>query len=292
MNVITDSHDLSKLAGSWRAEGKTIGLVPTMGWFHQGHLSLMQTMRSKADKVVVSLFINPIQFGRGEDLSTYPHDLERDRLLAEETGVDVLFAPQVEDIYPAGFQTSITVKELTRGLCGASRPGHFDGVATVVAKLFNIVRPHLAIFGQKDYQQLAVVRRMAGDLNFDVEIIGHPIVREADGLAMSSRNSYLNPEERKNAGCLFRSVRYAQERVRKAGSQLKVSQLTDEVKEMIEQTPGCEVDYVEVIDTDSLFAVEVIDSRSRIALAVKINRKVRLIDNALLVTPNPNGTET
>lgn len=282
MNLVRTRDELSRIITSWRAEGKTIGLVPTMGWFHQGHLSLMALARRKADKVVVSLFINPIQFAQGEDLSTYPHDLSRDMKLAESEGVDLLFAPAAEDMYPADFQTSISVKKLTRGLCGASRPGHFDGVATVVAKLFNMVQPHLVIFGEKDYQQLAVIRQMVRDLNFNLEIFGHPIVREADGLAMSSRNSYLNDEERRNSLCLYTSILHARELVANSSSKLSVRQLTDEVAQIITTTPGCTVDYIEVVDKDSLLSLEFAEKNSLLALAVKINNRVRLIDNSLL----------
>jgi pantoate--beta-alanine ligase len=284
MKLVRTRDELSRIVTSWRAEGKRIGLVPTMGWFHQGHLSLMAMARRKADKVVVSLFINPIQFAEGEDLSTYPHDLSRDMKLAENEGIDLLFAPVAEDIYPADFQTSISVKKLTLGLCGASRPGHFDGVATVVAKLFNMVQPHLVIFGEKDYQQLAVVRQMARDLNFNIEIYGHPIVRETDGLAMSSRNSYLTKEERRNALCLYTSILHAKELVANSPSKLTVRQLIDEVAQIITTTPGCTVDYIEVVDKDSLFPLEFVEKNSLLALAVKINNRVRLIDNSLLAS--------
>jgi pantoate--beta-alanine ligase len=282
MKLVRTIDELTHIVKAWRAEGKIIGLVPTMGWFHQGHLALMEMARGRADKVVVSLFINPIQFGRGEDLSTYPYDLDRDMQLAEKAGVDLLFAPATEDIYPVGFQTAVSVKNLTQGLCGASRPDHFGGVATVVAKLFNMVQPHLAIFGEKDYQQLAVIRQMVRDLNFNLEIFGHPIVRETDGLAMSSRNSYLNKEERRHALCLHRSIQYAKELVQKAGSKLPVVKLTDEVKRIISTTPGCVVDYVEVVDKDTLLPSEYIEKNSMMALAVKINDRVRLIDNTPL----------
>ena len=282
MKVVRGLDELVQTVTSWRAEGKVIGLVPTMGWFHQGHLALMEMARKKAGKVVVSLFINPIQFGPGEDLSTYPYDLARDVQLAEKTGVDLLFAPAAEDIYPVGFQTCVSVKKLTSGLCGASRPGHFDGVATVVAKLFNMVQPNLAIFGEKDFQQLAVIRRMVKDLNFNIEIIGHPIVRESDGLAMSSRNSYLNKEERQHALCLYKSIQYARELVKQADGKFPAVKLADEVKRIINATPGCAVDYVEVVDKDSLLPSEWVQPDSIMALAVKINGRVRLIDNAPL----------
>jgi pantoate--beta-alanine ligase len=273
---------LTKTVARWRAEGSVIGLVPTMGWFHQGHLSLMEMAKHKADKVVVSLFVNPIQFGQGEDFASYPHDLSRDMQLAEQTGVDLLFAPAAEEIFPSGFQTGISVKNLSQGLCGASRPGHFEGVATVVAKFFNIVQPHLAIFGEKDYQQLAVIRQMVRDLNFNLEVVGHPIVRESDGLAMSSRNSYLSKEERQNALCLYASLQYAKDRVAGAVSKLPVDQLADEVKGIINATPGCAVDYVDVVDKDTLLSCEFVEKNCVMALAVKINNRVRLIDNTVL----------
>lgn len=282
MKLVRTPDELSKIVNSWRAEGQRIGLVPTMGWFHQGHLSLMALARRKADKVVVSLFINPIQFGQGEDLSTYPHDLSRDMQLAESESIDLLFAPAVEDVYPVDFQTSVSVKKLTQNLCGASRPGHFDGVATVVAKLFNMAQPHLVIFGEKDYQQLAVVRQMVRDLNFNIEVFGHPIVRESDGLAMSSRNSYLNKEERQNALCLYKSIQHAKERVAASSSKLKVHQLREEVAQIITSTLGCTVEYVEVIDKDTLLPLEFVEKKSLLALAVKVNGRVRLIDNSLL----------
>ena len=282
MKLVKGIDELRAIIARWKSGGETIGFVPTMGWFHQGHLSLMRMARDTADKVVVSLFINPMQFGQGEDLAAYPYDLARDMRLAEEQGVDLLFAPQSDDIYPEGFQTSITVKTLSQGLCGESRPVHFAGVATVVAKLFNMVQPDHAIFGEKDFQQLAVVRQMVKDLNFNIEILGHPIVREDDGLAMSSRNSYLDPEERRNALCLYRSIIFAREKVQREGLELAVAGLTDEVKRMINATPGCLVDYVEVVDRERLQKCAVIHKNSMLVLAVKINGRVRLIDNTLL----------
>ncbi len=282
MRVVESVDALTPIITSWKTKGHVIGLVPTMGWFHRGHLALMETMRQKVDKVVVSLFINPKQFGAGEDLTTYPHDLERDRLLAEKTGIDVLFAPIVDEIYPEGFQTTICVKEITKVLCGASRPGHFDGVATVVSKFFNIVQPQKVIFGEKDYQQLAMIRRMVKDLNFNIEVLGHPIVREEDGLAMSSRNTYLKQEERRNALCLYKSIQYAKAITQKTKSRLRSAEIIEEVKGIINTTPGCVVDYVEIIDKDTLLPSEFISSNSLIAMAVKVGGRVRLIDNALL----------
>lgn len=206
-----------------------------MGYFHEAHLSLMRLGKKLCDKLVVSVFVNPIQFGPSEDFERYPRDLERDRKLAEKVGVDVLFAPSVDDMYPEGFQTYVEVKELSKPMCGASRPGHFRGVTTVVLKLFNIVKPHVAIFGLKDYQQYLIVKRMVKDLNLGIEIIGHPIVREPDGLAMSSRNVYLSPEERKSALCLYKSILKAKELVSQGIR--SVSELKEEIVKLISSHP-------------------------------------------------------
>jgi pantoate--beta-alanine ligase len=286
MKLVQRADELSAIVSVWRTQGKIIGLVPTMGWFHQGHLSLMEMALQKADKVIVSLFVNPMQFGQGEDLASYPRDLSRDFKLAEKIGIDVLFAPAVEDIYPADFQTTVSVAKLSQGLCGASRPGHFEGVTTIVAKLFNIAQPHLVIFGEKDYQQLTVIRQMVKDLHFNLEIIGHPIVRESDGLAMSSRNKYLNEEERNNALSLNKAIQFAKKRATEVGSQLSISQLISQVKQIINTSPGCVVDYVEIINKDTLVPCSYVDRNSLIAVAAKINNRVRLIDNAILISDN------
>ncbi len=203
MEIVSDPRDMQAVSLAWRRLDRRIALVPTMGFFHDGHLSLMHYGREHGDRLVVSLFVNPAQFGPAEDLNRYPRDLAHDEALAREAGVDVLYTPAAADMYPAGYQTYVTVEDLSRPMCGATRPGHFRGVATVVLKLFHQVLPHLAIFGEKDYQQLAVIKRMVADLNVPVEVAGRPIVREADGLAMSSRNAYLSPEERGAALCLF-----------------------------------------------------------------------------------------
>jgi pantoate--beta-alanine ligase len=253
-----------------------------MGWFHAGHLALMHRARRNADRVVVSLFVNPIQFAPGEDLAAYPRDLQRDMELAAGEGVDVLYAPSATDMYPDGFQTTIRVAELGRGLCGASRPGHFDGVCTVVMKLFHQVQPHLAVFGEKDFQQLAVIRRMVRDLDLAVDIVSHPIVREATGLAMSSRNSYLQEDEIEKALCLHRAILFAQDKVSAAVQPLSAAALCLEVEENIRQVPGCVVEYVEIVDADSLECCETVSMNSRLILAVKVNERVRLIDNARL----------
>ena len=206
MEIISDPKEMLARAYEWRGQELKIALVPTMGYFHRGHLSLMEYGKTVSDKLVVSLFVNPAQFGPSEDLDRYPRDLERDAAQAREVGVDVLYTPAAAAMYPRGYQTYVEVEQLSQGLCGASRPGHFRGVATVVLKLFNQVQPDTAIFGEKDYQQLAVIKRMAADLDLTVKVVGRSIVREADGLAMSSRNTYLNPEERTAALCLYRSL--------------------------------------------------------------------------------------
>ena len=258
-------------------DGKSIGLVPTMGFFHEGHLSLMRKAVHSADRVVVSLFVNPIQFGPDEDLAIYPRDFDKDRELASENGVDVLFAPETEGMYLSENKTTVVVKDLTDHLCGAARPGHFVGVATVVAKLFNIVRPDLAVFGQKDFQQLAVIRRMCMDLNMGVEIIGHPIIREEDGLAMSSRNTYLDDSQRESALSLSRAIELAR-RLIDAGEH-NVVMLTDAVHQFIDSHSATVVDYISFVNQSTLKPVSTVDKDTVMALAVKIGDKVRLIDN-------------
>ena len=274
-------------SSQFRAQGGRIGLVPTMGYFHEGHLSLMRAAGRMADQVVVSLFVNPIQFGPGEDLDAYPRDFERDADLARETGVAVLFAPTAEAMYPDGFQTTVSAGPLADHLCGASRPGHFDGVCTVVCKLFNIVSPDLAVFGRKDFQQLAIIRRMVLDLDIPVRIKAHPIVREQDGLAMSSRNSYLDPEQRRSALCLYQGLCRARELYRQG--ETRVDRLRAEVCRLIEQTPLTGIDYVSFVDRDTLEPVHTADEKTVLALAVKIGGRVRLIDNAPLAAGEHDG---
>lgn len=282
MKLVEDPAEIRALVVGWREQGLKIALVPTMGWFHAGHLALMRRARQSADKVVVSLFVNPIQFGPGEDLAAYPRDLARDMTLAAGEEVDILYAPRVPAMYPFGFQTSIHVAELGKGLCGASRPGHFDGVCTVVMKLFHQVQPHLAIFGEKDFQQLAVIRRMTLDLDLAVDIVSHPIVREASGLAMSSRNSYLSADEKEKALCLYRAILFARQQVRIAAQPLSAAALCREIEQMIGRVSGCAVDYVEIVDVDSLERCETVNRNSQLIMAVKVHERVRLIDNARL----------
>ncbi len=262
-----------------RARGKRIGFVPTMGYFHEGHLALMRKARELSDVVVVSIFVNPIQFGPQEDFARYPRDLERDRRLAQAQGVDILFVPSAEEMYPPGFQTYVEVTELSRPLCGARRPGHFRGVCTVVLKLFHIVKPHLAVFGEKDYQQLKVIQRMVRDLDLEVEIVPHPTVREPDGLAMSSRNVYLRPEEREAALSLYRALELARRRVAEGVRETRI--LRREIEEFIRSHPYTRIDYVEFRDPETLEERERIDRATLLALAVFVG-KARLIDNTIL----------
>jgi len=280
MKVVTDPVEIQVLVQDYRSQELRIGLVPTMGWFHEGHLSLMRKAKEKSDRVITTLFVNPIQFGPDEDLDSYPHDLERDCKLAEECGVDVLYAPDKDIMYPQGFLSNVHVSGLTDTLCGASRPGHFDGVTTVLAKLFNQTLPHIAVFGQKDFQQLAVIRRMVRDLDFPIEIIGHPIVREASGLAMSSRNSYLREAEMDAARSLSKGVARARELARKEKDSAVIIQT---VKELITRHPECSIDYIEIVNSSSLLSCDTVDNESQILLAVKINDRIRLIDNSQLL---------
>lgn len=262
-----------------RAKGHSIGFVPTMGYLHEGHLELMRRAREQCDTVVVSIFVNPTQFGPGEDLASYPRDLERDARMAEGVGADAVFNPGAEEIYPPGYCTYVDVERITENLCGASRPGHFRGVATVVTKLFNIVKPDYAFFGQKDAQQVLIIKRMAADLNMEVEVVTVPTVRERDGLAMSSRNLYLGPEQRRAALVLSKSLNRAAEEVR-AGERnaAKIRQL---VIDMIKAEPLADIDYVEIYSHPDLEPVEAIEGPTLLALAVKMGR-ARLIDNIIL----------
>ena len=282
MKVVTTPAEIQAFAGQYRLNGFTIGLVPTMGWFHEGHLSLMREARKKADRVIVSLFINPMQFGPSEDLDSYPYDLDRDCKLAEEIGVDLLYAPEKEAMYRERFATTVHVEGLTSGLCGKSRPEHFDGVTTVVTKLFNQTLPHFAIFGEKDFQQLAVIRQMVEDLDFPIEIIGHPIVREESGLAMSSRNTYLKKDEMAAAHSLSKGIELAKILV-KQNRDISVKQLTEQVVKDISRHRECDIDYLEVVDKSTLRPCRQLSENSVLVMAVKINDRIRLIDNSLLL---------
>jgi pantoate--beta-alanine ligase len=262
-----------------RARGGTVGLVPTMGYFHEGHRSLMRAARAANDAVVVSLFVNPTQFGPNEDLDAYPRDFESDRAVATAEGVDVLFVPAVTEMYPEGSQTTVHVAGLTDGLCGASRPGHFDGVTTVVAKLFSIVGPCTAYFGRKDAQQLAVVRRMTADLNLPVAVVGCPLVREPDGVAMSSRNSYLSSDDRRRATVLVRALRAAADAV--ISGERDAHAVHDVLRGILDTESDVRVDYAEIVDATTLQPVERIETDTLIALAAHVG-STRLIDNIAL----------
>jgi pantoate--beta-alanine ligase len=259
--------------------GKTIAFVPTMGWLHEGHLALMREGRKHGDTLIVSIFVNPTQFGPTEDFQDYPRDLDRDVTLAKSVGVDVIFAPEAKAMYDKAYQTHVDLEMLPRHLCGPSRPGHFRGVATVVTKLFNIVRPQVAFFGEKDYQQLVIIRRMVRDLNLDIRVIGVPTVRESDGLAMSSRNTYLSEEERRSARSLFVSLQQAQESV--AQGITNAGELIHGASEFMGSKPHVQIDYIAICDPETLEDVDRVEGPTLMALAVRVG-KTRLIDNAIL----------
>jgi pantoate--beta-alanine ligase len=279
VEVIRSVAAMRRLSSKWRVQGSRVALVPTMGYLHDGHLSLIGHAWATADRCAVSIFVNPAQFGPKEDLARYPRDFERDRGMCERVGVNAIFAPEAEELYPPGYQTWVEAADLSRPLCGASRPGHFRGVATVVCKLLNIVRPHVAVFGLKDYQQFVVIRRVARDLDLEVEISGRPIVREPDGLAMSSRNSYLSPKERRQALCLSEALDVAA-RLYAAGEH-DSARIVAAAREVIGKRPLARIDYVELRDAETLEEVSEVQVPAVLALAVWIG-KTRLIDNALL----------
>jgi len=283
METISNITEMQSRCLNARAAGQTIAFVPTMGFLHDGHLSLLREGRKRGDLLVLSIFVNPTQFGQGEDLDRYPRDFENDEKLARECGVDLIFYPDAESIYPAGYATYVTVEgHLTTSLEGACRPTHFRGVTTVVTKLFTIVQPHVAIFGSKDFQQLAVIQRMTTDLNLPVEIVGMPIVRETDGLAMSSRNVYLSAEERKQSLALVATLRMSMAEVSK-GEQDAI-RILESAQQRLTAEPDLKIDYVKICNAETLEEVETIDQQAVMLLAVSVG-KTRLIDNSLLVTP-------
>ena len=259
--------------------GKRVGFVPTMGYLHEGHLSLIDLCRKHADYIAVSIFVNPTQFGPGEDYERYPRDFERDRKLLEARGVDLLFAPSVEEMYPESPLIRFQIEQLADHLCGPKRPGHFPGVLLVVAKLFNVIQPDVAVFGQKDLQQLVIIKRLVRDLDFPVEIVAGPTVREPDGLAMSSRNEYLSPKERQNATVLYRALQQAKALIEE-GERSAVA-IIEAMREMIAQVEGARIDYIEIVELERLQPIERLEGRFAIALAVFIG-PARLIDNLVL----------
>ncbi len=280
MNLVTALSEMHSLTESLRREGKTIGFVPTMGFLHEGHLSLMRKAREENDIVVASIFVNPTQFAPGEDLARYPRDAEGDRKKCESAGVDILFLPTAAEMYPEEPTVFVTVEGVTSVLEGAVRPGHFRGVATVVSKLFNIVRPHRAYFGQKDFQQCAVIKRMVRGLNIDVDVVVLPTVREADGLAMSSRNSYLGPEERRKATCLYRGLRAGHDLVR-AGVH-EPEKVRQKMRAVLLAEQGVVIDYAEVCDPDTLAPLERMQDGVVLLVAARVG-STRLIDNLLIL---------
>lgn len=270
---------MRELAASWRGQGKSIGFVPTMGYLHEGHLSLVRASVDQCQKTVVSIFVNPTQFGPGEDFERYPKDIKRDLSLLEPLGADAVFMPEAGEFYPEGYQTYVEVTEITNRLCGLSRPGHFRGVTTVCCKLFNIVSPHKAFFGKKDFQQFTVLKRMVDDLAMDLEIVPMPIVREPDGLAMSSRNTYLSKEEREAALCLSKGLKKAQRLFADGVRDPKI--IGDAVREIIGSEPLAQTDYISVCNPFTFNEVEEAEEGTLIALAVKVG-PARLIDNTQL----------
>lgn len=279
MQVVKTIKEVRDIVKEWRKEGLTVGLVPTMGYLHEGHQSLISKSASQNDRTVVSVFVNPIQFGPNEDLATYPRDLERDMQKVEEAGGDIIFNPEPSEMYPGHFTSFIDTTETTELLCGARRPVHFRGVCTVVGKLFNIVAPDRAYFGQKDAQQLATIKRFVRDLNFDIEIVPCPIVREDDGLAKSSRNTYLSPEERKAALILSQSLMKGKTAME--SGERSAAKIIETITQSLETEPLARIDYVEVVDFDNVQRVDTIGDNTLVAIAVFIG-KTRLIDNIII----------
>jgi len=280
VEIVKTPEEMRARADAWRAAGKRIAFVPTMGYLHQGHVSLLDEGRKRGDVLVLSIFVNPTQFGPKEDLSRYPRDLEGDLAKAERAGVDVAYVPDAASMYPDGYQTFVEVEELQKGLCGASRPGHFRGVATVVLKLFHAVQPHVALFGRKDYQQLRVLSRMAHDLDLGVEVVGMPIVREPDGLAMSSRNAYLSPDERLRALALSRALLAARETFEQG--ERDAARLVDCARATLHLTPVVRLDYLELRDAESLAELHGRVTRPAVMAVAAFVGTTRLIDNQLL----------
>lgn len=279
IQIAREIMDVRAKVKEWKRQGLTVGFVPTMGYLHEGHVSLIECAKKQCDKVVVSIFVNPMQFGVNEDLDSYPRDFCADTVLCQKIGVDLIFHPEVDEMYADGFCSFVDMNGLTKELCGKSRPIHFRGVCTVVNKLFNIVMPDKAFFGQKDAQQLAVIRRMVKDLNMDIDIVGCPIIREDDGLAKSSRNTYLNEEERKAALILSKTIRMGEKMVNEGVAD--VNELLVAMKENIATEPMAKIDYVEAVSMDTIEKIDKIEGEVLVAMAVYIG-KTRLIDNFII----------
>lgn len=278
MQIVKTVDEVRNIVKAWKKEGKTVGLVPTMGYLHEGHKSLIERAVKENDRVVVSDFVNPTQFGPNEDFESYPRDINADAKLCDEAGASIIFYPEADEMYDNAL-TFIDMNKITKVLCGKSRPIHFSGVCTVVGKLFNIVAPDRAYFGEKDAQQLCVIKKMVKDLNFDIEIIGCPIIRESDGLAKSSRNTYLNEEERKEALCLSRALNYAKKMIK--DGEKDADMIKEKMIEIIDKEPLSKIDYVEIVDLNTLETVDTIDGEILCAVAVFIG-KTRLIDNFII----------
>ena len=280
MKIIRSIKNMQKYAAAIKRRGKTIGFVPTMGYLHEGHFSLARQARMDTDVVVMSIFLNPIQFGPKEDFKKYPRDFRRDCRLAQKAGIDVIFYPSQKAMYPKDYQTYVEVQELSRRLCGKSRPSHFKGVATVVIKLFNITKPDIAYFGQKDAQQAVIINRMARDLNMDLRIRMMPVLREPDGLAMSSRNVYLSPTQRKEALVLKKALQKARSMIN--SDEIHSRAIISRMRRMINKIPALKIDYISIVDFNTLRDLEVVKGKVLIALAVKTAGDIRLIDNIIL----------
>jgi len=279
MQIINHITDMQHWSEARRLEGKRIAFVPTMGFLHEGHLSLVREGKKRGDVVIVSIFVNPMQFNQQADFATYPRSLEQDQHMLEEVSTDVLFYPKAQEIYPQGFQTAVEVDKVSQPLCGAFRPGHFRGVATVVTKLFNITKPHVALFGEKDFQQCVVIKRMVKDLNFDLEVLAMPTIREPDGLAMSSRNARLSPTERQTSLCLSRALNRAQEMV--AHGERRASSILQVVQETIAREGGIRIEYASLCHPETLEEVTMVSGPTLLALATWVG-DIRLIDNRVI----------
>lgn len=280
MKVVATVKEVREQVKSWRKEGKSVGFVPTMGYLHEGHESLIKRAVAENDEVVVSIFVNPMQFGPTEDLASYPRDLDADSVLCENAGAKLIFHPEPEEMYDEGFCSYVDMNGLTDALCGLSRPVHFRGVCTVVNKLFHIVMPDKAYFGEKDAQQLAVVKRMVKDLNMDIEIVGCPIIREEDGLAKSSRNTYLSPESRKSAVILSKSIFMGKKMIE--DGERNAENVINAMKDMIQSVPLTQIDYVEIVDVNTMKSIDIIGGEILCAIAVNVGNEARLIDNFMM----------
>lgn len=286
MKIVTDVRTMAALSRGWIEKGLSIGFVPTMGGLHEGHLSLVRAARANTDVVVVSVFVNPTQFGPGEDLASYPRDIERDKALLDKEGMGVLFHPEPEAMYPPGHRTYVEVSDFQDKLCGAGRPGHFRGVCTVALKLINIVKPDAAYFGWKDAQQVLVIKRMAADLHLETDIVALPLVRDPDGLAMSTRNAYLSPEEREAARLLSKGLAEAGAMIGAGETDPKI--VIARVRDILAAAPEIEVEYIAAVDTENLEPLDRFAGEGLLALAVRVG-KTRLIDN-ILIFPKGDGT--